>query len=80
MIVVTTSLTPRLAFSTPAMPDQTAPTTMATMIMSGICRMPGRVSAPPTTAAKKAAMRYWPSTPMLNRFIRNPMATASAER
>jgi hypothetical protein len=34
----------------------------------------------PTTAAENAARRYCPSTPMLNRFIRKPTATASAER
>ena len=34
----------------------------------------------PTTAAVNAASRYWPSTPMLNRFIRKPMATARADR
>jgi len=38
------------------------------------------VTAAPTTAATTAAIRYWPSTPMLNRFIRNPIATATAAR
>ena len=43
-----------------------------------MCSRPGRSTAPPTAAATNAARRYWPSTPMLNRFIRKPMATASA--
>ena len=37
-------------------------------------------AAPANTAATYDAMTYWPSTPMLNRFIRKPMAAASAER
>ena len=37
----------------------------------------GRCSAPPTDGGENAASRYWPSTPMLNRFIRKPMATAT---
>ena len=80
MIVETTSLTPRVTLRTPAMPAHMAPTSIATRMISGICTTPGRVSAPPTTAAKNAASRYWPSTPMLNRFIRKPMATARPAR
>ena len=34
---------------------------------------------PPTCAATNAASRYWPSTPMLNRFMRNPIAAAIPE-
>ena len=41
---------------------------------------PGSQWAPAKTAAANDATRYWPSTPMLNRFILNPMATATAER
>ena len=41
---------------------------------------PGSQPWPAKTAAAKAATRYCPSTPMLNRFIRNPMATAIADR
>ena len=43
-------------------------------------RMPGSQACPANTAAANTATRYWPSTPMLNRFIRKPMATAMAER
>ena len=59
------------------MPAQTPPATIATtMITEDVQRTAGSQACPPTTAAAKAAMRYWPSTPMLNRFIRKPMATA----
>lgn len=80
MIVEMTSLTPRVTFRTPAMPAHTAPVPMAHRMISGMEIQPGVVSAPPRTAAKNAAMRYWPSTPMLNRFIRKPMATATPAR
>ena len=39
----------------------------------------GNVTAAPAAAASTAAIRYWPLTPMLNRFILNPIATASAD-
>lgn len=80
MIVETTSLTPRVTLRTPAIPAHIAPTIIAVRMISGIWRAPGRVSAPPTAAAKKAARRYWPSTPMLKRFIRKPTATARPAR
>lgn len=80
MIVVITSLTPRVVFSRPAMPDQSAPTSIAMTMSRMIWIAPGRAMAPPTAAAANAARRYWPSTPMLKRFIRKPMATASADR
>ncbi len=57
-----------------------APTAMATTITTRMCSGFGRLIAPPTTAAANTASRYWPSTPMLNRFIRKPMATAIADR
>ncbi len=80
MIVEMTSLTPRVTLSTAAMPAQKAPTTTATSTTTIISSGPGRSSQPPTAAAKNAAIWYWPSTPMLNRFIRKPMATASPDR
>ncbi len=81
MIVEMTSLTPRVTLSRAAMPAQIAPTSIATHDdHAGSCSGSGSATAPPTTAAAKAASRYWPSTPMLNRFIRKPMATASAAR
>ncbi len=78
MIVATTSLTPRVIFRTPAMPDQNAPVRTAVSSSSGTWRAAGRSAWAPTIAAVMAASWYWPSTPMLNRFIRKPMATARA--
>lgn len=80
MIVETTSLTPRVVFRNPAMPAQKAPTSIATMTIRAIWNGPGRLRLAPTSAATIAASRYWPSTPMLKRFILNPIATASAAR
>lgn len=80
MIVEMTSLTPRVTFRTPAMAAHRAPVAMAETMISGMAIQPGTVSAPPRTAAMNAASRYWPSTPMLNRFIRKPMATAIPAR
>ncbi len=80
MIVEMTSLTPRVTLSRPAIPAQKAPTAMATTTISATWSGGGSVTAPPTAAASIAARRYWPSTPMLNRFILNPMATAIADR
>ena len=80
MIVLITSLTPRPTFRIPAMPAQIAPVAIATRIATMMFSQPGRKCAPANTAAAKDAIRYWPSTPMLNRFILKPMATATAER
>ena len=80
MIVEMTSLTPRVTLRAAAMPAHIAPTSIATTTMIVMCSGFGSENDPPTTAALKAARRYWPSTPMLNRFIRKPMATASADR
>ncbi len=80
MIVEMTSLTPRVARSTPAMPAHAAPTRTAARIASAMLSGPGSHASPATTAAAKAAMRYCPSTPMLNRFIRKPIATARPDR
>lgn len=80
MIVEMTSLTPRRTLSSPAIAAHPAPTSTATKMISAMCSGAGRVTAPPTAAAVSAARRYWPSTPMLKRFILNPIATASADR
>ncbi len=80
MIVETTSLTPRLVLRKPAMPDQKAPTSIATITMSAMCSGPGRLTLAPTSADIMAARRYCPSTPMLKRFMRKPTATARAAR
>ena len=53
---------------------------MATSMISATCSAAGRSTAAPTEADRRAASTYWPSTPMLNRFIRNPMATALPAR
>ncbi|CAM5419457.1 hypothetical protein SVIOM74S_09677 [Streptomyces violarus] len=78
MIVATTSLTPRVTLRTPAMPAQKAPVRTAVRSSSGTWRAAGRATWAPTIAASIAPSWYWPSTPMLNRFIRKPMATESA--
>ena len=62
------------------MPAQMAPTIIATTMIRPTCSTGGSATAPPTAAASIAARRYWPSTPMLNRFILKPMATATADR
>jgi hypothetical protein len=83
MIVEMTSLTPRVTLSKPAMPAHTAPTNMATAIVTRMRRNDGRLvmkDAPATTAAIIAASRYCPSTPILNSRILKPIATATADR
>ena len=80
MIVEITSLTPRVTLSSPAIPAHRPPATMATTRAAMMFSHPGSQPWPAKTAAAKAATRYCPSTPMLNRFIRNPMATAMADR
>ena len=80
MIVETTSLTPRVVLSTPAIPAYSEPVIIATTMMTKMCNTAGRLINPPTWAAIRKAMRYWPSTPMLNRFIRKPIAAAVADR
>ena len=79
MIVEITSLTPRFTFNSAAMEAHAAALPMATARMRITWSTAGRVNAAPTTAANRVATLYWPSTPMLNRFILNPMATATAE-
>ena len=56
-----------------------APTTTATSMMKVTWNSAGNVTAAPAPAASNAAIKYWPCTPMLNRFILNPIATASAD-
>ncbi len=80
MIVEMTSLTPRVTLSSPAMPAHIAPTVIATRMVSPMCSGAGSATLPAKAAARIAASRYCPSTPMLNRFIRKPIATAIADR
>ena len=78
MIVEMTSLTPRVTLSTPAMPAHSAPATIATTIATHGVEVAGQPGLRRRTRpAAKTAERYWPSTPMLNRFIRKPIAAAS---
>ena len=79
MIVEMTSLTPRVTLRSAAIAAHRPPTMTATRMIT-TCSAAGSAHAPPAAAASIAARRYWPSTPMLNRFIRNPIATASADR
>lgn len=80
MIVETTSETPRVVLRMPMMPYQKAPVNIATSTITRMCSGPGSSIEAPTRAETIAASRYWPSTPMLNRFIRKPTATARAAR
>jgi hypothetical protein len=78
MIVEMTSLTPRAVLRTPAMPAQAAPTTTATISAATTLRKPPTNAAPANVAAVNEAIVYWPSMPMLNRPMRNPIAAATA--
>ncbi len=57
-----------------------APTTIATTMAPMVLSHPGSQAAPAKAPAANPARRYCPSTPMLNRFIRKPMAAATPER
>ena len=80
MIELMTSLTPRVTFSTATMAAQSAPTSIATTTISTMCSGPGSATAAPAAAVRMVAIRYWPSTPMLNRPIRKATETASPAR
>ena len=62
------------------MTAQRDPTAMPTRMMTVRCSGAGSDSSEATCAAMMEARRYWPSTPMLKRFMRKPMATATADR
>ena len=51
--------------------------TIATTNTNSTCRGAHSDTAAPAAAASSAASWYWPAAPMLNRFILNPMATAT---
>ena len=80
MMVEMTSETPRVTLRMPAIPAQRAPAAIATKSATMMLSQPGNQPWPAKSAAANEATRYWPSTPMLKRFIRKPMATAIAER
>ncbi len=80
MIVEMTSETPRLTFRYAAMLAQNPPATIATTIATRMLRTPGSHAWPAKSAAANDPTRYCPSTPILNRFILNPTATAIADR
>ena len=79
MIVEITSLTPRVTLRRPARPAQRPPTVTATNKINATWIGPHRLNCEPTQAAINEARMYCPSTPMLNRFILNPTATAVAD-
>ena len=74
-----TSLTPRYALSSPGIDAHAAPTSIATRKVSRMCSGAGSSTAAAAAAPNSAASLYCPSTPMLNRFILKPMATATPE-
>ncbi len=76
MMVETTSFTPRVTLSTPAIAAYAPAPTMATRTTNSTWSGAGRVTAAPAAAANRAPIRYWPSAPMLNRPILKPRATA----
>ncbi len=77
MMVDTTSFTPRVTFSAPAMAAYAPAPTIATRMTNRTWIGAGRVTAAPAAAARSAPIRYWPSAPMLNNPILKPSATAS---
>ena len=78
MIVEITSFTPRVTLSTPAIAAHAPPTTIATSDdEQHVQRRRQATIAAADGRGADAARRYWPSTPMLNRFILNPIATAT---
>ena len=79
-MVLITSCTLRVTFIQPESPAQRAPMSMAVRMIADTCKTGGRSNWLPTCAAMNAASTYWPSTPMLKRFIRKPIATATPER
>ena len=82
MIVEMTSLTPRVDLrSTPAMPAHATPTSIATRRMTARCRTRRERERPRRRRRRSsAASRYWPSTPMLNRFILKPIGDGDGRR
>ena len=80
MIVEMTSETPRNTRSSAAIAAQPAPASMAMTMATTVFSQPDNQPVPAKAAAAKTPMRYWLSTPMLNRFILNPIAAATPER
>src|SRR6056297_3739665 len=79
MIVETTTLTLRVTLRIPAINAHEPPTRIATRNTNGTCNSGGRLTSAPAQPATRAARRYCPLEPMLNRFILNPIATATPE-
>ena len=78
MIVEITSLTPRATLSQAAIPAHAAPTNIAVRIVRVIEITFGSCKLLATTAAASEPKIYCPLTPMLKRFILNPIETANA--
>ncbi|MBN9211496.1 MAG: hypothetical protein J0I95_08295 [Microbacterium sp.] len=71
-----TSLTPRYTFSSAGTSAQSAPAAMLASKVMGSVSQSGSGSEAATTAPTSAAMRYCPSTPMLNSPMRSENAAA----
>ncbi len=79
MMVDTTTLTLRVTLRMAAINAHDPPTVIATTNTNGTCSSGGRLTSAPAQPATSAARMYWPFEPMLNRFILNPIATATPE-
>ena len=76
MIMLSTSLMPRLVFNRPTMMPQSAPAAMAATKHSGTSITLGRSgSNMPTTAAPIVPITNWPSAPMLKTPVLKENAT-----
>ena len=81
MIVEITSLTPSVAFRSPARPAQAAPASPAATTAIVMCSTGGMpANDEPIHTAVIPPTVYWPWPPMLNRPARNANATASPTR
>ena len=80
MIVEITSLTPRVTFSSPAMPAQIAPTPIATISSRGTCSTAGRCDLDADDRDCQRRQAVLPLDADVEQAIRNPIATASPDR
>ena len=77
MIVAMTTLTLRVTFRIAANNAHVPPTITATRKTNATWIGGGSDTSAPAQPAINVARRYWPFEPMLNRFILNPIATAT---
>ena len=78
-MVEITSWTPFFTFKYPAIAAQSAEVRTATNMIKEMCTIDGRATAAPRAADSNAPIKYCDSTPILNKPILNPTATATAE-